>query len=248
MTAGDGEGRHLSVVVLNAARPLLWHCFAATGNGRGLMMLDRAPCVLTSRSCGSGDAVCAVDPVVLWIANLQRATALEPRLPSAGCRDVAVLVDLRLEAPVVARGRVLVGAESPELDDGDALGLPVAKQETCRACALSRRRDRLFATALLAVAGVRGLVAADPNGVELADALLALLIDDDDADDIVLTCDERPEDAIAGVLTEECVAELLLASLDVRFSSSRRVRASCIIIAKCMNASRANGKHGIMFN
>ena len=175
-------------VLVIAAVPLPWQFFTAAGTGRGLVILDR-----TTFCAG-----CAVDVAELdWLANLERATALAPRLVvSAGCSE-ATLVDLGLETPVVgARGcRAIVGgAEGPEFDDDDdnpfgwlAAAAPEL-EATFRPRALLWGRDvEETDAALLAVAGVRGLDAADPDG----DALLAALIEDEDADDTVLTCDGR---------------------------------------------------------
>lgn len=76
---------------------------------------------------------------------------------------------------------------------------------------MSRRRVWAIAVAaagLPAVPGVRGLDPPDHSGVELTDALLAVLIDD--ADDIRMR-NGRPDDGTA-LLTE--VAELQLDNLD----------------------------------
>lgn len=73
---------------------------------------------------------------------------------------------------------------------------------------------------------MRGLVDADdPRGVEPTDVLLAVLIDDTDADDNV----RRPENTVPGAwaTVESCdVAELLLDSLDAGGPFSRRVNGS----------------------
>jgi hypothetical protein len=89
---------------------------------------------------------------------------------------------------VGARGRAIVGGRV--FDDDDPFGLLA---ELGGACALlwGRVVGEEAVAALLAVAGVRGLVAAEPGGVDLPDALLAALIDDEDADDRVLTRDGR---------------------------------------------------------
>jgi hypothetical protein len=90
------------------------------------------------------------------------------------------------------------------------------------------------------VAGVRGLVDADdPRGVEPTDVLLAVLIDDTDADDNV----RRPENTVPGAwaTVESCdVAELLLDSLDAGGPFSRRVNGSCFAIARGRNGGSNN--------
>lgn len=129
---------------------------------------------------------------------------MAPRLVSAGCSDLT-LVDLGPEAPVVgARGR----------DDDGPLGWLEAPEpeETCgRPYVLSSGRA-------VAAAGVRGLVA----GVDLPDALLAALTDDEDADDrVLLTCGGRPEDASSVVLSDELLP------------FSRRARESGELLLAC---------------